>query len=117
LAAPTAQGQDGKSVLDGVYTVEQAKRGAALNEEACATCHMDDDFTGTLLESWAGASVGALFDLIRTTMPQDRPSGLSRRQYADIMAYILELNGLPAGDEELPTGRAALENILIERNP
>ncbi len=115
LAAPPAQGQaGGKSVLDGVYTAEQAKRGAALSGEVCAVCHMEDYFTGTFLESWAGASVGALFELIRTTMPQDRPSGLSRQQYADVMAYIFGLNGLPTGEEELPSGKAALEEILIE---
>jgi mono/diheme cytochrome c family protein len=104
-----------RSVRDGVYTEEQAGRGAKVNEEACASCHMQDWFTETLLLSWAGATADMLYDLIRTTMPQDRPDGLSRQQYADILAYIFQLNGLPPGEDELPAGNQELQEILIEQ--
>ncbi|KKK48457.1 hypothetical protein LCGC14_3144920 [marine sediment metagenome] len=36
-------------------------------------------------------------------------------QYADFLAYIFELNGLPTGQEELSGREEALAKILIER--
>ncbi len=114
-AAQANQTGPTRSVRDGVYTQEQAERGAKINEEACAACHMQDWFTETLLLSWAGATADMLYDLIRTTMPQDRPGGLSPQQYADILAYIFQLNGLPPGEDELPASHQDLQKILIER--
>ena len=118
-ALPVAVAQNAqeamKSVRDGVYTEEQARRGERINNETCVDCHMSDWFTETLLSSWAGAPVSALYDLIRTTMPQDSPGGLERQEYADVLAYIFELNGLPPGREELSAQADALGSILIER--
>jgi mono/diheme cytochrome c family protein len=114
-AAQADQTGPTKSVRDGVYTEEQADRGAKVNEEACAACHMQDWFTENLLLSWAGATVDMLYDLLRTTMPQDRPDGLSPQQYADILAYIFQLNGLPPGEEELQASKQELRKILIEQ--
>ena len=45
---------------------------------------------------------------------QDRPGSLKRQQYVDVLAYIFELNGVPPGEEEMPTRKRALEAILIE---
>lgn len=104
-----------KSILEGVYTEEQARRGEEITNDACSTCHMEDWFTGSLLESWAGATVEMLYELISTTMPQDRPASLERQQYADVLAYIFELNGLPTGQEELSADKGALSAILIEK--
>ena len=114
-AAAQADPAATKSVLEGVYTEEQARRGEKITNDVCGTCHMEDWFTGSLLESWAGATVEMLYELIRTTMPQDRPGSLERQQYADVLAYIFELNGLPAGQEELSPRKEALARILIER--
>ncbi len=104
-----------KSVLEGVYTEEQARRGEKITNDVCGACHMEDWFTGSLLESWAGATVEMLYELIRTTMPQDQPGSLERQQYADVLAYIFELNGLPAGQEELSARKEALRAILIQK--
>ena len=114
-AAQANQTGSTRSVRDGVYTAEQAERGAQVNRESCASCHMQDRFTETLLQSWAGATADMLYDLIRTTMPQDRPDGLSRQQYADLLAYIFQLNGLPPGEEELQASKQELQKILIEQ--
>ena len=38
----TVGAQATKSVNDGVYTAEQAKRGDVLYKEQCATCHGDN---------------------------------------------------------------------------
>ncbi len=114
-AAQANQTGPTRSVRDGVYTAEQAERGAQVNSESCASCHMQDRFTETLLQSWAGATADMLYDLIRTTMPQDRPDGLSRQQYADLLAYIFQLNQLPPGEEELQASKQELQKILIEQ--
>jgi quinoprotein glucose dehydrogenase len=114
-AAAQADPAATKSVLEGVYTEEQARRGEKITNDACGACHMEDWFTGSLLDSWAGATVEMLYELIRTTMPEDRPGSLERQQYADVLAYIFELNGLPAEQEELSARKEALARILIER--
>ncbi len=105
-----------KSIQDGVYTEEQARRGEALNERVCANCHMQDFFIGTFLKSWSGATVGALYDLISTSMPEDRPGALKPQQYADVLAYIFELNGVPPGKEILGAKTEILRKIIIERS-
>ena len=114
-AAAQADPAATKSVLEGVYTEEQARRGEKITNDVCGDCHMEDWFTGSLLESWAGATVEMLYELISTTMPEDRPGSLERQQYADVLAYIFELNGLPAGQGELSAKKEALRAILIEK--
>ena len=114
MAQSGSDGQ-GQSTLDGVYTVEQARRGEKIVAETCGACHMQDWFVETLMQSWAGAPVGMLYELIATTMPQDSPGGLSQQQYADVLAYIFELNELPAGQKELSASKEVLGTILLER--
>ena len=114
MEAQANQPGPAKSVREGVYTEAQARRGEKLNGDSCAPCHMTDFFTENLLQSWAGATADMLYDLIRTTMPQDQPGGLEPQQYADVMAYIFELNGLPSGQTELEGTKEALAKILIE---
>jgi hypothetical protein len=50
-------------------------------------------------------------------MPNDRPGRLSRGQYAEIVAYLLQLNRLPPGDKALPSNDDALKRIRIETPP
>ena len=47
-------------------------------------------------------------------MPSDDPGNLSRREYADIVAYLLGSNEFPVGDKELPSDIATLNEIRIE---
>jgi hypothetical protein len=58
-----------------------------------------------------------LFELLRTTMPDDNPGGLSAQQYKDIVAYILKTNGIPAGTDSLPGDPEALRLIKIDAKP
>ena len=117
-AAQPAFAQDGEplTTLDGVYTEAQALRGAEVNEQVCRECHDDEEFIGAFIRSWAGASVAALYDDIYSLMPEDQPGSLPPQQYADVIAYILQLNGLPPGDVELGVARESLERVLIESN-
>ncbi len=112
--AARAQTDESGSVRDSVYTVEQAERGKRVYNDVCIACHIPEWFAGTFLESWNGATVSALYDLISTTMPEDRPGGLGEREYADVVAYIFAMNGLPAGSTELKSKKHILDRIIIE---
>lgn len=117
LAVLAAQSGDSTaSTRDGVYSEPQARRGEAVFRETCSACHLPEYFTTTMMLSWRGAPVSMLFEVLSTSMPEDRPGGLSPQQYADVLAYIFALNGLPAGRHELPSEPARLERIIIERS-
>jgi mono/diheme cytochrome c family protein len=110
-----------RSVWDGVYTVQQAKRGA-LKSGLCVNCHGDGFVGGPAPElagpafamRWDGRTVGDLFDLIRLTMPDDDPGALAREEYADLVAYIFSVNKYPAGSTEIGLDAAPLKQIRIE---
>ncbi|HXW62835.1 MAG TPA: cytochrome c [Candidatus Acidoferrales bacterium] len=113
-----------KTTMDGVFTNDQATRGKAQYSQACANCHMDDlSGSGQALplagdaftETWEGQSVADLFDLIRNTMPQDKPGTLSPEATVDVIAYLLQYNKFPAGADELKNDPAALKNIIISK--
>jgi mono/diheme cytochrome c family protein len=119
----TLGAQTSRSVWDGVYTVEQAKRGEPLYAQHCGSCH------GTTLEggemapplaggafnaNWNGLSIGDLVDRIRISMPQNNPGSLSRQQCADIVAFMLGAGSFPAGASELPRELEAMKQIKFE---
>jgi hypothetical protein len=47
-------------------------------------------------------------------MPANAPGSLSKTQYLDILAYILEVNGYPAGSQQLTADDQKLNQIKIE---
>ena len=103
------------SVRDGIFTTAQAERGATIFEEVCLRCHQPEQFTGPgFIGAWSGQTVDALFELIRTTMPEDNPSSLKKREYAAVLAYLFSLNGIPAGETALPSVTRKLKQIRIE---
>jgi mono/diheme cytochrome c family protein len=105
-----------KSAKDGVYTAAQADRGETLFGGSCASCHNPKDFTGKeFLDKWQGKQLFDLYDTIKATMPMDNPGSLKPEQYADTVAYLLELNTFPAGADELKgDDEAALKAITID---
>ncbi|MBV8818374.1 MAG: cytochrome c [Acidobacteriaceae bacterium] len=115
--------QTQRSVWDGVYSADQAKRGQARYNQRCGTCHGESLeggesapalVGGGFLANWNALTVGDLFDRTRTTMPQDKPGSLSREANAEILAYVLSVNQFPAGSEELPQKSEVLRTIKIE---
>lgn len=107
--------QGARSLRDGVYTEEQAKRGDKLFETACAECHPTREFPPPgYFDSWTGATVDTLYELVRTTMPEDNPASLSRGEYADLFAFLFSRNGWPDGETELPSNAESLSRIRIE---
>ncbi len=116
---PAAQDQ---TIWDGVYTEEQAARGQRTYDQECAACHLDDlmgdGIAPSLIGSafffrWSDLSMGDMYTAIRTTMPQGAPASLSPSGYADISAYMLQRNDVPAGSMELPSDTDDLEGIMI----
>ena len=113
-----AGGQPGGSVLDGVFTPAQASRGEATFRRVCAACHDTGEFSGGRFRlSWVGRSAGDLFDTIATLMPEGDPGSLTPAQYAALVAYLLQLNGYPAGEAALPASLSALRALEIVDAP
>ena len=101
------------SVQSGVYTEEQAERGATIFEETCVACHQPDEFgDGAYIDGWSGQTAHDLIEHIRATMPQDNPGSLKRKDYVDVAAYFFRMNGLPAGDAEMDVN--SVRHIRIE---
>jgi len=112
-----------RSVWEGVYTDDQAKRGETLYARECASCHGDlltggeqapPLAGGEFLANWNGLTAGDLFERIRKTMPMNKPGKLSREVNADILAYMLAVNKFPAGNTELSHNAEMLKQIRIE---
>ncbi len=49
--------------------------------------------------------------------PAAPPSALNRQEYVDVIAYILQQNGAPVGDFELPTNPTLLKTIIVKFGP
>jgi mono/diheme cytochrome c family protein len=109
-----------------VYSAAQAKRGETSSVQKCVICHGEEllgneapglvgpDFLG----HWYTQTAWDLFDRIKTTMPATTPGTLSAQESADLLAYMLSVNGFPAGEKELPSDKTALALIRItERAP
>lgn len=117
-SSDTTDAEGPTTVLDGVYTEEQAREGADVYLNICTGCHEDVDFMDPVFhEAWADQPVYFLFKDILTLMPDDNPGILSREEVALSLAYILQLNGYPSGDTELPTKDDALREILWAMPP
>jgi mono/diheme cytochrome c family protein len=125
LSITLAQPPAPRSVWDGVYTAEQAKRGEGRYNQLCASCHGDSLgggesapplAGGEFLANWNGLTVGDLFERTRKTMPQSKPGSLTREQNAEILAYVFSANRFPAGKTELERATEVLMEIRIEAN-
>lgn len=115
--------QTTKSVWDGVYTGDQAKRGQPIYVEKCASCHSSDlsggesapPLTGgQFMSNWDGLPVGDLFKRMKDSMPQNAPGSLSGQDNADILAFMFQVNGFPAGKTDLAKQPEVLAGIMLE---
>ena len=102
------------------YSETQASRGKQQYAQFCAQCHManlkgagtapalvGDDFLHDYY------SVGDLYSKVNVTMPGDNVHGLSTDNYLNIIAYLLQANGLPAGAENLKGDVSAMKRMAI----
>jgi len=113
------------TVWSGVFSEAQAYRGEKVADTSCIGCHgsnLDGGDSGPrlvgqqFLENWSSQSVRQLFDWLREAMPAEAPGTLSREDAAAVVAYILKLNKMPAGKQDLPTDGEALGRIGIVAN-
>ena len=104
----------GVTIWDGVYTVEQADRGADTAGTVCFACHSASEWTTPMfIRVWSGRPIHQIWENLRMTMPYDSPGRLTAQEYADVVAYMLELNDVPAGDTELPSDADGLRRIRV----
>lgn len=104
-----------RTVNSGVYTQAQATRGEQTYQTSCSICHSIGDFTGAnFQQAWSGQPLADFHQIVSNNMPQNAPGSLTPQQYADVVAYILSVNGYPAGSTELPTSNEALISIRVE---
>jgi alcohol dehydrogenase (cytochrome c) len=96
------------------YTSAQADRAKAVYTANCASCHgdtLDGGQFGPTLHGdafkahWSTQSSDALLAFMFTKMPPAAPGSLKDVDYADLEAYILQANGVPAGSGELALPR------------
>jgi mono/diheme cytochrome c family protein len=100
-----------KTILDGIYSAEQATHGQALYSMLCSGCHgkmlegvsapalTDRRFT----DRWREGSLDGLYSFIKQRMPFGRPPNfqIPDADYLDIVTYILKMNDYPAGSVAL----------------
>ena len=123
LSFAHAQQAGERTTLSGVFTAEQAKNGERIFQSRCAACHGSDlhatdpevpDLTDDGFKyGWVGKTVANRFRNIRTAMPAGAPGSLDDQTYIDIVAYILQFNGMPPGNQKLMPEVEALEKIVI----
>ena len=123
VAAGQAQTQQtAQTIWSGVYTEAQAFRGEKVADTLCAGCHgpgLNGGDSGPklvgemFLANWSSQSAGELFGWMREAMPADAPGTLSKEDASAVLAYILQLNKMPAGKQALSTDVEELNRIEI----
>ena len=112
-----------KTVWQGVFTTDQVQRGSASFNTSCVRCHAFDPqgvpfrMSGDAFwNNWADDSLDVLYGRIRTNMPNNAPGSLAPQVYADIVAFILSVNGVPAGGDAELTPEAVLAIQMVRRD-
>ena len=110
------------SVLDGVYTSDQALRGEAIYQQECQSCHAADMAGGPAARGllglafqflWKDKTLADLYAAMREKMPPGSPGTLDDQAYIDILAAILQRNEFPAGEAEIEADPDTLKTIVI----
>ncbi len=116
--APVSKG-GGETVQ---FTAAQTAAGKTAYASNCAVCHGNSLTNGTygpalggeyFNSHWAGKSLKAFYDKAKA-MPPSAPGSLSGESYANIVAYILEMNGAKAGGAAMAAGGDGLEKMTIK---
>jgi mono/diheme cytochrome c family protein len=101
------------------------KRGDDAYQASCSGCHGSNlratdpeavDLTGPGFQAkWNGKTLGERFETIRDTMPLGNGNSLGDKTYMDILAFILQFNEFPPGNQELVPETA--KQIVFVRKP
>lgn len=107
--------------LPALYTAAQADLGANKFKENCAVCH------GPNLEGRAGPAlkgpnfaspaakfhVSDVFTILVHNMPASDPGSLAHDDYVQIMSFLLQQNGYPAGSKQLTYDEAIGSKVKL----
>ncbi|MBI5811224.1 MAG: c-type cytochrome [Meiothermus silvanus] len=102
------------------YSAAQAERGRALSLQRCAACHgprLEGRYGPPLagprfLARWGGRTAEELARYVAARMPQGRAGTLKEAEVLDLLAFILQANGYPAGQQALaPKALAQIQFI------
>ena len=116
VAAPLyAQAAGGeRQAAAGIYTETQAADGETVYRATCSACHTVTDQSGPQFKlNWIGRTVWEYWAGLKKTMPEDNVGGLSNDEYTRVVAYILKLNGYPAGADSLSSDSTSMKLIRI----
>lgn len=82
---------------------------------SCRSCHTPAFFTGVNFEShWKGKHLSELYTYVLTKMPGNDPGSLAPDAAADVLAYVLQLNRMPPGTNELWPDADSLKKFRID---
>jgi mono/diheme cytochrome c family protein len=122
-AAPATTNGAGTAPVS--FTADQVTRGSDIYADRCVQCHGDTldngEFGGAPLNGsyfskhWGGGSAAALIGFMKAKMPPDRPGSLTDQSYAALAAFLLDANGYPKGDQELPPDTPSQQAMSLKR--
>jgi cytochrome c553 len=124
-AAVLQTGATVTSPWGGIFTAQQVSNGKSSYDGVCARCHGAQLTGGTdggpalkgssFLMHWDGDTLASLYIKIRDSMPRNTPGTISEEVKIEILAYLLQQNGFPAGDKELRIDLPALDEVRVTR--
>jgi alcohol dehydrogenase (cytochrome c) len=100
----------GQGPTPAAYTAAQAADGLAAYQTNCANCHLPDLAGrneapqlagGNFMNAWGSRTTAELIQYIQATMPPANRGGLSESTYTNIVSFLLQANGAPAGGRPL----------------
>ena len=102
-AAATARAERRRAAS---YTDEQAKRGEAVSNKLCTSCHGPELSGGEagptlvgleFLGNWNNLTVADFYDRVHATMPADAPGTLTPQQTSDVTGLCLQAQQISGG--------------------
>ena len=105
--------------VSGWYSVEQAAAGKELFEKSCSGCHGEklEGISGPALtgatwkQSFGGAKLLTVWGEIKGPMAEYAGVTFTTQQSLDILAYLLQQNGLVAGNQPLTDTRKLSDTL------
>ena len=129
VAATLASGQSFqpfRTIWSGVYTKNEAARGKEQAAQLCSRCHGADlkgggaapTLTGpAFFNRWNNLMLLDAVAYIQSAMPKEHEFFVSADTTREILAFIFQESGIPAGSEPMSKDVKTQAAILITRQP